>query len=174
MSGHEPRSMSWLEARSIPEPNSGCWLWLGATQSSGYGHTKLPRSRKSTGAHRLAYSINSGPIPPGMDVCHKCDTKLCVNPAHLFIGTRLENLHDCIAKGRNSRGIARSLMFSGEDSHRAKLSWPQVRQIRLAYAEGIATQKQLADQYGVCVPNIQAITQHKTWKHDPQLEGKAA
>lgn len=133
----------WLETKAIPDPNSGCWLWVGALQNSGYGHVKIPRSRKSTGAHRLSYMLHVGPIPDGMDVCHKCDTKTCVNPAHLFVGTRLENLRDCVAKGRNSRGIARSLMMAGERSHRAKLTWEKVREIRRMYECKEATQAQL-------------------------------
>jgi len=173
MPRHIQRSMTWLESASIPEPNSGCWLWLGAMQSSGYGHTKIPRSRKSTGAHRLAYTLFVGPIPEGMDVCHKCDTKLCVNPAHLFVGTRKENLHDCIAKGRNSRGVARSLMFSGDASHRAKLSWPQVREIRAAHENG-AEPKSLAALFGVSVANIRMILRNETWKHDSQPKEIAA
>lgn len=173
MPRHEPRSMTWLEARSIPEPNSGCWLWLGATHRNGYGHAKVERSRRSTGAHRMAYEIARGSIPEGMDVCHKCDTRCCVNPAHLFIGTRKENLRDCIAKGRNSRGIKHALLHAGERSPHAKLTWPQVRKIRADAANG-ADKAALAEANGVCVENIKQILAFRSWKHDPQLIGEAA
>lgn len=172
MPRHEPRSMTWLESKSIPEPNSGCWLWLGATNRNGYGHAKVERSRKSTGAHRLAYEIANGPIPPGMDVCHKCDTRCCVNPAHLFVGTRKENLRDCVAKGRNSRGDEHGRLLAGELSPHAKLTWPQVRRIRADAARGV-DKKELAKAYGVCPENIAQILTFRSWKHDPQLIGEA-
>lgn len=158
---------AWLEDRAIPEPNSGCWLWLGAMQTSGYGKVKEPKSRRAIGAHRLSYSLHKGPIPDGMDVCHKCDTKLCVNPDHLFVGTRAENIRDCIAKGRISRGIKHALLIAGEASGNARLTWAAVREIRSAQIEGRETQEQLAKRFGVSMPTVQAAAQRKTWKYDP-------
>jgi hypothetical protein len=79
----------------IPEPNSGCWLFDGATTGGGYG-----RHSKRKYAHRIAYEKWVGPIPDGMLVCHKCDVKLCCNPDHLFLGTDEDNIMDCIKKGR--------------------------------------------------------------------------
>ena len=88
----------------IPEPNSGCWLWTGAIATSGYGRVgvgyKSDGTRKTGQAHRIAYEIFVGPIPRGMDVCHRCDVRPCINPDHLFIGTRLENVHDMMKKQR--------------------------------------------------------------------------
>ncbi|HEL4828951.1 TPA: HNH endonuclease [Stenotrophomonas maltophilia] len=158
---------AWLEDRAIPEPNSGCWLWLGAMQTSGYGKVKEPKSRRAIGAHRLSYRLHRGPIPDGMDVCHKCDTKLCVNPDHLFVGTRAENIRDCAAKGRISRGLRHAMRQAGEAGSNAKLNWPAVRQIRAAQREGRATQEELAKRFGVAMPTVQAAVQRKTWKYDP-------
>lgn len=166
MPAHEPLSMAWLEQRSIPEPNSGCWLWTGHWQLNGYGGAKTPRTRFKTGAHRLAYEIANGPIPTGLVVCHKCDTRCCVNPAHLSVGTQMQNLRDCVAKGRHSHGLPRSKMLSGEGSAHSRLTWPQVRAIREA-SPNTAEQGRIAARLGVTRANIRLILRNKSWKHDP-------
>ncbi|MGD4429391.1 HNH endonuclease signature motif containing protein, partial [Xanthomonas citri pv. citri] len=89
---------AWAEARSIPVPESGCWLWLGAEKGNGYGNVK--EGRRNTTAHRRSWEEHNGPIPKGMHVCHKCDTRPCINPDHLFLGTRKQNMADCVAKDR--------------------------------------------------------------------------
>jgi hypothetical protein len=93
---------------SIPEPNSGCWLWIGTgrTNPSGLEYGRLvfgsrsDGSRRSVSAHRLSYTAFKGEIPTGMNVLHKCDVPFCVNPDHLFLGTQGENMQDCLMKGR--------------------------------------------------------------------------
>lgn len=77
-----------------PEPNSGCWLWIGATVHYGYGFFQ------GQGAHRASYAFFKGPLIPGLFICHKCDVTCCVNPDHLFQGTPKENQQDSIRKGR--------------------------------------------------------------------------
>lgn len=77
---------------SIPEPNSGCWLFTGGVGSHGYGQIVHNGSR--TTLHRYAYSCSNGDIPKGLVVRHKCDTKLCCNPAHLELGTYKDNAKD--------------------------------------------------------------------------------
>src|SRR5216684_4901521 len=69
--------------RSIPEPNSGCWLWVNATTPAGYGQVKLPENRKLSSVHRLSYEIVHGPIPAGLQIDHKCRVRCCINPNHL-------------------------------------------------------------------------------------------
>ena len=90
-----------LEQMSMPEPNSGCLLWLGAIGTSGYGKTSY--RKKHLSAHRAAYEAFVGQIPLGMHVCHRCDVPLCINPAHLFLGTHAENMLDRDHKGRTLR-----------------------------------------------------------------------
>lgn len=87
-----------IEERSIPEPNTGCWLWTGALNNKGYGHAGYG-NRKTISASRLSYIAFIGD-PGELNVLHKCDTPSCVNPDHLFVGTQHENIKDCIAKGR--------------------------------------------------------------------------
>lgn len=79
---------------SIPEPNTGCWLWLGVLSEDGY--PKMVVKGRRVFAHRVAYSEMVGAIPDGMQLDHLCRTRCCVNPDHLEPVTQQEN----IARGR--------------------------------------------------------------------------
>lgn len=91
----------------VPEPNSGCWLWLGATRPGGHGHMQLD-GRRFEGAHRVSYRCFRGSIPAGVVVCHVCDTPICVNPVHLWLGSVADNMADCIRKHRAWHNKARA------------------------------------------------------------------
>lgn len=93
---------NYILERSIPEPNSGCWLWLKSLgRGSGYGAAWV-KGRELT-AHRVSYDAFVGEIEKGKFVCHRCDVKSCVNPDHLFLGTCKENVHDFYSKFKRAR-----------------------------------------------------------------------
>ena len=139
----------------------GCWNWTGCTQGNGYARVTFRLT--TMGAHRLAYMAFKGPIAHGLDVCHRCDNRKCVNPDHLFLGTRKENMEDCVKKGRNAKG-AMIRARRGEKSAFSKLITQQVIDIRML-AENGASSAYLAASYGVSVDNIRRILRRDTWSH---------
>lgn len=79
-----------------------CWHWTGVTNNTGYG--QIGRGGRNGGmalAHRVAYAIANGGVPADLCVLHTCDNPICVNPAHLRLGTHDENMKDMAAKGRS-------------------------------------------------------------------------
>lgn len=127
--------------------SDACWRWLGKPMSVGYGYfsTTSNGERKDGYAHRTSWEIHYGAIPDGLCVLHRCDNRMCVNPAHLFLGTRAENQQDAANKGRMPHGPAH---------WNTKLSEADVSTIidRIAAGETHAT---IASTYGV---SRQAIT----------------
>lgn len=88
----------WSKVEMIPFHE--CWEWNAARNEKGYGIFGV-HGKKVDRAHRISYRIVKGEISKGMFVCHTCDNPGCVNPAHLFLGTNLDNVRDMIAKKRN-------------------------------------------------------------------------
>lgn len=135
-----------------------CWIWLGHTMTGGYGI--YGKKKERIGAHRMAWIFTNGSIPSGMNICHKCDNKICVNPEHLFLGTTLDNVRDMIQKGRR-------VGHRGETSPSAKLTGVRVERIRNEYTRGGITCKELAKEYGVSISTIRSAIKGRTWKHVP-------
>jgi hypothetical protein len=146
-----------LWSRSIPEPNSGCWIWMGAT-SFDYGIIYDGKTRWKT--HRLAFSLSHGAIPQGMHVCHRCDIPSCINPDHLFLGTPADNTADKMKKGR----WGGPKKFYGEKHWQAKLTNESVSAIRVRYSLGYS-QRELAEKFNVAKSTIWAIVNHTTWRN---------
>ena len=99
-----------IMTRSIPEPNSGCCLWEGATNQRPKGskqpiYASVRLRGRMVKIQRVTYEWANGPIPDGMQVLHRCDVSLCCNPAHLFIGTNDENHADKAAKDRGKKRL---------------------------------------------------------------------
>ena len=134
----------------IPEPNSGCWLWVGENAGA-YGtirHTGGQREK----AHRYSWRLHNGDFDTDLRVCHHCDVPMCVNPTHLFLGTPLDNSQDMVRKGRSKRG---------EKQWRSILTEETAREV-LASAE---TSRAIARRLGVAPQTIFEIRSRKTWKH---------
>jgi hypothetical protein len=135
---------------------SGCWIWTAGTRPNGKG-VLYPRhwtdDGKSVGAHRFSFELVHGPIPESMYVCHKCDTPLCVNPDHLFVGTHHDNMRDMVAKKRSFTG-------RGEDKKgRSKLTNQQADQIR----KMDVSQSKLAAMFGVSQTTISRIKRGESY-----------
>lgn len=129
-----------------------CWIWKGSKHRQGYGNVTY--KEKLELAHRVSWMIYYGEIPEGIKVCHHCDEPSCVNPAHLFLGTQLDNMADCIKKGRFTRNIPKT--------RRIKLNFDQVQEIKMLNEKGI-TRKELQEKFNVGQTCIAKILQGKSW-----------
>lgn len=134
------------------EDENGCWIWTAAVSKSGYGGIRF--NGKFDGAHRVSYVLFNGQIEKDLCVLHKCDVRLCVNPDHLFLGSRRANSADMVNKGRQA---------IGERVGTSKLCKADVELIR-ALAE-TQTQQAIADWFGVAQSLISAVVTRKIWSH---------
>ena len=168
-----------IEAYSMPVTECGCWIWMGAQLSRGYGSLNAAGFRGK--AHRAAYKAFVADIPDGMHVLHKCDTPACVNPDHLFVGTHSDNMQDKHAKGRantptgtrNALSQFHCLVKSGErkapvapdrrgeKNTNAKLTEFDVLHIRNSNEKSTT----LAKRYSVDRHTIIAIKKRKLWSY---------
>lgn len=138
-----------IETYSIPEPNSGCWIWTGAISKVGYGRCGSEH-KKTVSAHRLSYRVFKAEIPNGMVVAHKCDNRVCVNPDHLWLATHKENSEDMVKKGRSAYG---------ERCGKSKLTREQIDYIR----SSDLSHRALGKMFNVSHANIGYIKRNHTW-----------
>jgi len=145
----------------FPEPNTGCWLWAGSMTQYGYGDMtySIPNENgkiieKHLFAHRYSYLIHKGD-PKDLFVCHTCDVRCCVNPDHLFLGTRQDNNNDKILKGRGAKG---------ENVGTARLKEYQVIEIHQKYKQGISISV-LSSDYSIGKHAIYSIIKGKSWTY---------
>lgn len=140
----------------------GCWLWTGATSRNGYG--KIWDGKRNVAAHRAAFEMFVGPIGRDLWVCHSCDNPPCVNPAHLFLGTRRDNVDDMVRKGRWYLGGA--VRTKGERINLAKLTASAVVEIRSRCGAGLRGEAvRLSRKFGVAPNTIRDVVRGRTWKH---------
>lgn len=141
-------------------PVGACIEWGGTIAPNGYGRISTGKTKREA-AHRVSWRLHGHPDPGDLDLCHTCDNRKCVNPAHLFAGTRSDNMRDAREKGR-----LRTPNNKGALSHRAKLSEHDVVLIRQARAAG-ESQKSVAARYGVDPSLVGQIHRRKIWRHLP-------
>jgi hypothetical protein len=133
--------------------SNGCWRYTGASTGNGYGWMRY--QGRTEYAHRVAAIIFLDYDPDsGLWVCHSCDTPICFNPAHLFVGTPHDNMCDAAAKGR----------MVGK-----KLNSKQVARIKYLLSTG-ETQRSLAVEYGVSTTAIGQIARGQTWRDVEPVE----
>lgn len=147
-----------------------CWEWA-ASRRNNYGQAYFGGKRLV--AHRLIYEHLCGPIPPGMFVCHRCDNPPCCNPAHLFLGTNMDNVRDAMSKGRlkrrqhgppDRRRHYASKARRGEGNGRAKLSEGDVIAIRQSHSSGELAAS-IAARFKITAVQVRQIARGLRWRH---------
>lgn len=128
-----------------------CWVWLGDSTSNGYGRYFFKGTKRYM-AHRFSYELECGPISEGLQVCHKCDNRICVRPSHLFLGTAKDNAIDRQMKGRQIRKLTASQVVT-------------IRERLLAGEHG----KALAEEFGITTASLSRINTNTNWQWLPPL-----
>lgn len=149
-----------LKSKIKIDPQTGCWIWQASLSTNGYGQIKF--GDRPVLAHRVSWILHHGEIPKDgskygtMNVLHKCDNQLCVNPDHLFLGDQSDNALDAVSKDRwGKRGL------SGEKHGRALVTENDVREIR---ASDLPIKK-IAEKFGLSSGAVQHIRSRRSWKH---------
>lgn len=137
------------------DKSGDCWLWRASINRRGYGQFKIHDhgggKQKVMESHRVAWLLENGDIPDGIQVCHKCDNPPCVRPSHLFLGTAKDNSRDMARKGRSSMSAA-------------KLTPEDAVAIRNEYASGLSSYK-IADNRHMSQRTVMHVLNGYTWQH---------
>lgn len=143
-------------SRVHPEPNTGCYLWSGASVNGGYG-MMLDENKVRVRAHRWSFERFVRRINDGEDVCHRCDTPACVNPLHLFAGSHADNMADAAAKGRMNLREANAM---------SKLTDTRVKILRTIKSWGAPRgwQREIARRWGVTDGCISMALSGRRWE----------
>lgn len=134
-------------------PKGECWLYIGHLDHDGYGVFR-DDNHKLRRAHKFSYVTFKGEVPKGINVCHECDVRNCVNPAHLWLGDNNANTQDMYQKGRGRT-------LKGSETAQAKLTEDDILAIRSSPETGVY----LSQHYGVSRATISLILNRKVWKH---------
>lgn len=150
--------LSLVDERAMPVTETGCLLWTGPAAPNGYGKIRVPGNRIPVSAHCAAYEAKIGQaIDQGMHVCHKCDTKSCVNPDHLFLGTRSDNMRDMVKKGRHGAKTRPEKTKRGADNPFAK-KMSQQEKVRIAMIKSSKKGRaEIAKEFGISVQTVWRI-----------------
>lgn len=143
-----------IRSRVKVNEETGCWEWQWGKLSTGYGRIWLDGETRY--AHRVSYFAFNPDGDQRLCVLHRCDNPPCVNPDHLFLGTDLDNVRDCKAKGRRRRQ-------GGSTNTKAKLNELRVREILRLLSLGLS-QYEIGQRFGVSQANICLIANGITWK----------
>lgn len=141
----------------IPDQNSGCWIWIAALDSDGYGviYERIGRSAQiQTKAHIVSYRIHHGEIPRKKYILHKCDIKNCVHPDHIYAGTHQQNMKD---KAERS-------LYRGENHVKSIFKNDDVRNIKALLKRGFSC-AYIGRLYKVPAVTIVSIKIERTWRH---------
>jgi hypothetical protein len=158
------RFWSYVDKSPGQGPQGECWVWKGKLfHKKPYGQVQV--DGKTRAAHRVAFELQKGPIPPGKQVCHTCDNPPCQRGDHLFTGTTQDNTADKVSKNRQARGetiVANRRSYQRTEHPNAKFTETQIIEIR---ASALSYGK-LAAQYGVSKSTIAAIKTNRNWRED--------
>jgi hypothetical protein len=163
-----------FEHNTMPEPNSGCLLWLGAARGRpGNSYGVIRDEGKQTTATHVAFKLAGKEVPAGKFALHRCDNPYCVNVGHLFVGTKKENTADAIAKGRHKAWGQIRYSKAGEKNGRALLTEANVAEIRKIYFANMGkkyvkrgTREALSIRFGVSTNVITKVISGRTWGHE--------
>ena len=138
-------------------------VWTGSLTKGGYGQFNaglLADGRKDiTRAHRYAWTIEHGAIPAGLSICHHCDNRRCVNPAHLFLGIHGDNNRDMFGKGRGH--VFDGTHILGARNVNSKLAAEDVLEIRALRARGVPL-SEVSQRFNITKANVSSIARGKT------------